>query len=356
MKVSFYHLGNSWIAFKGMVKKLGLETVDPPKITRKTLEFGVKHSPESACEPFKYILGEYRDLLEAGADTIFYMESSAEEACRIPQYMTGPKTILGRLGYKFDTIAWGGKEQKELLEDFRKVSPGLTMFKFKLVQLFGIIKLHYIEWLEDFVNQLRPYAIDKEKCNELMKTGLDLIDKAQSIPNLIKAKRKIKKLARQIKSDRTRKPIPILVVGDLFRILEHEANQHIFEKLGNVGIMPYRSFYLSHYYRKGGKIGPWGKKSFKYRRKFASRYINSTMAFGTLEAVGDTVRALKKNKVKGIIHLYNFTCMPEIVNSVIFKKIAKDFDVPLLSLVSGEHETVAHQDTRIEAFVDLLKK
>jgi predicted nucleotide-binding protein (sugar kinase/HSP70/actin superfamily) len=230
------------------------------------------------------------------------------------------------------------------------------MSKFKLVQLFGIIKLHYIEWLEDYVNHLRPYAINKEECNGLMEKGLDLIDNANSIPSMIKAKRKIKKTGKKIKTGKNKKVIPVMVVGDLFRILEHEANQHIFEKLGDSEILPYKSFYLSHYYRKGGNIGPWGKKSFKYRRKFAKGYIDKAMAFGTLEAVGDTVRMLKQKRVKGIIHMYNFTCMPEIVNSVIFKKIAKDFNVPLLSLASGEHETVAHQDTRIEAFIDLLRK
>ncbi|MBW2986931.1 hypothetical protein KY336_00120, partial [Candidatus Woesearchaeota archaeon] len=176
------------------------------------------------------------------------------------------------------------------------------------------------------------------------------------IISLRNAKIKIKSMGDQIKVDKNKKVIPVMVVGDLFRILEPEANQHIFKKLGEYDILPYRSFYLSQHLRKAGNIGPWGKRSFKYRYKFAQPYIEKKMAIGTLVAVGDTVKELKEKKVKGIIHLYNFTCMPEIVNSVIFKKIAKDFNVPLLSLVSGEHELVAHQDTRIEAFVDLLRK
>jgi len=356
MKVSFYHLGNSWIAFKGMMEKLGLEVVKPPKITKATLAFGVKHSPESACEPFKYILGEYHDILEAGADTIFHIENRSEQACRIPQYTTGPKTILEKLGYKFETIPWGGKNQKELLKEFKKFAPNLNMISFKAAQLFCINKLRYIEWLEDFVNQLRPYAVNKQNCDKLMTMGLDLIDKAQNIISLRNAKIKIKSMGDQIKVDKNKKVIPVMVVGDLFRILEPEANQHIFKKLGEYDILPYRSFYLSQHLRKAGNIGPWGKRSFKYRYKFAQPYIEKKMAIGTLVAVGDTVKELKEKKVKGIIHLYNFTCMPEIVNSVIFKKIAKDFNVPLLSLVSGEHELVAHQDTRIEAFVDLLRK
>lgn len=356
MKVSFYHLGNSWIAFKGMMEKLGFEVIDPPKITKNTLTFGVKHSPESACEPFKYILGEYHDILEAGADTIFHFDNCCEEACRIPQYMTGPKTILGKLGYKFDTISWGGKNQKELLQEFRKFLPNLNIVLFKSAQLFCINKLRYIEWLEDYVNQLRPYAIDKENCNKLMTMSLDMIEKAQNIVSLRNAKIKIKNMGRQIEIDKNKKVIPVMVVGDLFRILEPEANQHVFKKLGEYDVLPYRSFYMSQHLRNAGNIGPWGKRSFKYRYKFAEPYIEKKMAFGTLEAVGDTVKALKEKKIKGIIHLYNFTCMPEIINSVIFKKIAKDFNVPLLSLISGEHELVAHQETRIEAFVDLLKK
>jgi predicted nucleotide-binding protein (sugar kinase/HSP70/actin superfamily) len=190
----------------------------------------------------------------------------------------------------------------------------------------------------------------------LHEKGLELIDKAQNMLQLISAKSKIKKLSKKIERNQD-EPIPIIVVGDLYLILEPAINNHIFEKLGKLGIIPYRSFYLSHFLRRSGKIiGPWGKNSFKSKLKFAKKYMDKTMTYGTLESVGDTVRMLKEKKIKGIIHMHSFTCMPEVINQIIYKKIAKDFKVPLLELSIGEHQTEAHQDTRLEAFVDLLRK
>ncbi|MBW3011414.1 hypothetical protein KY326_04305 [Candidatus Woesearchaeota archaeon] len=356
MKVSFYHLGNMWLGLKAMVEKMGIEIVLPPKMTNKTLAFGTKHSPESACEPFKYILGEYKEALEAGADTIFHLESYQRIGCRIPQYTTGTKAILNRLGYNYQTIPLGGIERKETYEMFKKGNPDLSYAKFNLALLFGIAKMKYIEWLEDLTSQLRPFEKNKGDCNRLMSQGLKILDEVKTMKGLLPAKAKIKLLASKIEPDRSRRPKRVMVVGDLYRILEHFANNNVFEKLGDLGVIPYRSFYLSENLRYYSKLGPWGKKSFKNKWQIAEPYIDKQLAFGTAEAVADTLIAIKEKKIDGIIHTYNFTCMPEIVNNVIFHKISKDFNIPLLSLSAGEHQAEAYHTTRIEAFVDMLNR
>ncbi|UCD21185.1 MAG: hypothetical protein JSW08_01410 [archaeon] len=356
MKVSFYHVGNTWIALKAMFDKLKIPVVAPPEITQASITYGIKHSPEQVCEPFKYILGEYKQCLDAGADTFFYIGSTSREGCRLTQFGVGMKDILRRQGYKIDVIGWGDESLKKNYFQIKKAAPKLTFLQFTFLELWIIIKLSYIEWLEDFVNQLRPYAINPKDCSKLLKQGLELIDKSQNVFSLFSTKQKIKRLGKKIKQDRTRKPIPVIVVGDLYLVLEPAINNHIFEKLGEMGLIPYRSFYLSHFLRRSGKvIGPWGKNTFRYKFKHAKKYMDKTLTFGTLESVGDTVRLLQEKKIKGIVHMHSFTCMPEVINTVIYKKIAKDFNVPLLLLGLGEHHTEAHQETRLEAFVDVLK-
>lgn len=355
MKVSFYHLGNLWIGFKAMVERMGIEVVVPPKMTSRTLAFGTKHAPESACEPFKYILGEYKEALDAGADTIFHLESHQRIGCRIPQYTTGTKAILGRLGYKYQTIPLGGIPRKETYEMFRKANPKLSYANFNLALLFGIAKMRYIEWLEDHVNQLRPFEINKGDCTRLLQKGLDIIDSAKSMKGLLAAKARIKYLSSKIRTDSSRKPLKVMVVGDLYRIVEHFANNNVFEKLGDLGVIPYRSFYLSENLRHYSKLGPWGKKSFKSKWLIADSYIDTQLAFGTKEAVADVLIAID-DQIDGIVHTYNFTCMPEIVNNIVFNRISRDRSVPLLSLSAGEHQSEAYHATRLEAFVDMLKR
>ena len=69
-KVTFPHMGHYFIAFEPLAKIFGDEIIMPPPITKRTLELGAKHSPESACIPFKYNLGNYLEALELGANVL----------------------------------------------------------------------------------------------------------------------------------------------------------------------------------------------------------------------------------------------------------------------------------------------
>ena len=55
-----------------------------------------------------------------------------------------------------------------------------------------------------------------------------------------------------------------------------------------------------------------------------------------------------------MVHLYPFTCMPEIISRSILPQISKEYDMPVLSLVVDEQTGEAGFQTRLEAFIDLL--
>ncbi|MBC7326464.1 MAG: CoA protein activase, partial [Moorella sp. (in: Bacteria)] len=57
MKVTFPHMGHLWLVLKTALEGIGLEVVIPPPCTRRTLELGIRHAPESACLPLKVNLG-----------------------------------------------------------------------------------------------------------------------------------------------------------------------------------------------------------------------------------------------------------------------------------------------------------
>jgi len=60
--------------------------------------------------------------------------------------------------------------------------------------------------------------------------------------------------------------------------------------------------------------------------------------------------------VDGMIHIFPFTCMPELVAQTILTKVQKDLDIPILTLVIDEHTAMGGVETRLEAFVDLLER
>ena len=91
------------------------QSTDPP--------LGAKYSPESACLPFKFILGNFIEALEKGADTIAMITDHGP--CRVGMYDVVMQQILKDLGFQFNWIAmdntriWGNyflrfdRERKE---------------------------------------------------------------------------------------------------------------------------------------------------------------------------------------------------------------------------------------------------
>jgi predicted nucleotide-binding protein (sugar kinase/HSP70/actin superfamily) len=69
-------------------------------ITKKTIELGTKYSPESACIPFKYNLGNFIEALDMGANIL--VQSGG--GCRFGYYGEVQENILRSLGYEFEFL------------------------------------------------------------------------------------------------------------------------------------------------------------------------------------------------------------------------------------------------------------
>ncbi|MGI6574661.1 MAG: hypothetical protein ACOX3A_02135 [bacterium] len=59
MKVTFPHMGTINIPLKAFFTALGVEVIEPPPITQKTISLGTRYAPEFACLPLKINVGNY---------------------------------------------------------------------------------------------------------------------------------------------------------------------------------------------------------------------------------------------------------------------------------------------------------
>ena len=89
--------------------------------------------------------------------------------------------------------------------------------------------------------------------------------------------------------------------------------------------------------------------------KNASKYMKRAIGGECIETIGDTVYAAKHG-IDGVIHIMPFSCMPEIVSQNILSKVSRNENIPVLSLVLDEQTGKAGYITRIEAFIDLVKR
>ena len=87
----------------------------------------------------------------------------------------------------------------------------------------------------------------------------------------------------------------------------------------------------------------------------AKPYLMRDIGGDTLEAVSDVAYADERG-IDGIIHVSPFTCMPEIMSQNIFPKMRENCEIPILSLIMDEQTGKAGYITRLEAFVDLMRR
>src|SRR5690554_6759181 len=101
MRVSFPYMGTI-LVYEKLINILGHEVVKPNRPTKKTIDLGVKYSPEFACFPFKVIMGTYLETLEKGVDLL--VTTGGHGPCRAGYYGELHKKILSSLGYEVEFI------------------------------------------------------------------------------------------------------------------------------------------------------------------------------------------------------------------------------------------------------------
>jgi predicted nucleotide-binding protein (sugar kinase/HSP70/actin superfamily) len=346
MKVAFPYFGYDTISLKIFIENLGAQVCLPPPLTEKTLRLGTEYSPELICLPFKITLGNLIEGLEAGADTLF-MAAGARK-CRFGYYHYIQQTILKQIGNKHHFYP---VSQYTPFEFFFKKMPGIFSVTPARVIAATYLLLQHSALVERFRNYIRKARIlDYNKSREQEKQALRLLDNAKKVNQIRKTKKAIDKLFDNTKniSDDT---IKIGLVGEIYIMLEPFANHDIEKELGKMGVWIWNQRSLYRHLKHLLHIDHYGIK-YKFQ---ASPYLKESPGGEAINTVGEA-RSFIKQGVDGIIHIYPFTCMPENIAYEALQKMSDDYSIPLLSLSIDEHTAQTGLLTRLEAFVDLLKR
>lgn len=353
MKISFPHMGYSYIAFKWLVENMGHECVVPPEPSKRTLDLGVRYAPEFACIPFKILLGTYLEVAEMGAQVI--LTSGGMGPCRAGYYWVMHQKLLDELGKDLRILAF----EPPLcdLRDFWgklhwvRTSGGLSVKEFIRVAKITWGKIKAIDDIEMKSHQLRPFEVSRGETTRTLRQALNLLDQANNIDEIIDAKNEGEKLLDKITVDKSRNPLKIGIIGEIYVVLEPAANHYIQIMLGEMGVETDRSIYLSTYTRNNTIVNLEGDI-----HKIARPYLNEAPIGGHgVNSIGETV-IYARHGFDGVVQLAPFACIPEIVAKSIIPSISRDLGIPVLTLFIDEQTGKAGVQTRLEAFVDLLEK
>lgn len=354
MKMTTPYLGVLHRAYGPVLKKAGVEIIYPPKPTKRTIDLGTKYAPEFACFPFKVTLGSMIEALELGADTIFMIGGWGP--CRFGYYDVIQEQILKELGYSFKM---GSANNPDVLRDMidlmQRISGSRSRLNLYRIFFSILVRLSCLDWVLRRYFQTKPYEEVSGEADRILEKGLFAMEESLSLAQLFKSFFLTAYRFLRMKKRKGLTPLRVAIVGELFTVLDSSANMEIDRWLARRGIEVIKSVWLSDYANDRFRFKPFRKNQFEFSSKQARPYLRFHAGGESIESVGKTVYYAKKG-VDGVIHIFPFTCMPELVAQTILTKVQKDFDLPILTLIIDEHTAFGGVETRLEAFIDLLER
>ena len=353
MKITFPHMGTSWIGFKSLLEGMGHEVVLPPPPTKQTLDLGTKYAPEFACLPFKVLLGTYLEAIEMGADTI--VSSGGVGPCRAGYYTQVQKRILQeQLGYDVRVITfeplrrnWVGTYR--ILRDLVQVS----LREFLSLTWLTWQKLLALDAIERESHRVRPLERDTGATSRLVAQAFTDIDKANTVREVKDVTKDNLEKMKNIPQDLERQPLKVGVIGEIYVVLEPFVNLDVVETLGHMGVYVDRSIFLTDWTIENTILDAFRVEGEMNIKEAARPYLPELIGGHGQNSIGETVLYAKRG-FDGVIQLAPFTCIPEIVAKSIVPKVSEDHNMPVLTLMLDEQTGKAGISTRLEAFVDLL--
>ena len=355
MKITFPYMGPT-TAYKKVLEFLGHDVIIPPKPSQRTIDLGVKYSPEFACFPFKVIMGSYLEAIELGADTV--VTSGGCGPCRAGFYGEVHKRILHNLGYDvnfiiFDSIFKGFRSFKNNFNAIRNHTPIGRLLR-DLPLCWQMIKA--LDAFEKEIKVKRAYEITPGRLSKVWMEIQDLFDKAYTKPAFLEACKKGRELIdsvplREVAPDER---IRIGVVGEILVTMEPTVNMEVESQLNTMGVEVENIHCITEWLRHNTRPKIFGKSHAQKMIDLGAQYVQHAIGGHHQENVGSMVD-FKRRGFDGIVHLMPFGCLPELVTQSASAKLSKDLDMPILTLTIDEQTGQANNTTRLEAFIDLVK-
>jgi len=356
MRLTVPHLGHMDIFLHAMSRRIGPELILPPKTSPRTLLLGMKYSPESTCLPFKFILGNFIEALEKGADTIAMI--SEHGPCRLGMYDVVMQQILRDLGFGFD---WITMDNTHIWSDYflrfdrERRKRGVSFWESLQAIRFGWRKARLCESIERMSHKIRPLEVKRGETTRSQSECLKLIDEASDFRELEGARQQCLERFDRIEKDVSRNPLKILITGEGYMVINPHANQDIERRLGEMGVEVTRTMWFTSQIAFALHLDFFNSRSKRRAIRASKPYLSHDIGGECNASIGYPI-LFKKDGFRGVIQLLPFGCMLEAVAKNILVRVSQEHDIPVLTFSLNENLSETMISTRLSAFVDLLQK
>lgn len=347
-------MGNVAFAARALCQGLEIPYVMPEKNNKGTLVTGAYYSPEEICLPFKIMMGNFLECIRKGADTILFVGSCGP--CRFGEYSELMMKILRKMGHDIELVVFDMSPEIGLGEIRRRLGKISEKSSVSLVRkLSAVKKAMKIESLCDRLDAAAyfkaGYEATRGECKRLLNEYKARLYECKSPEEALSILKIYGKKLASVETDKSKKPLKIAIIGEIYTVIEPFSNLNIEEKLMDYAVSSERMLTPS-WWVKDAALKPLKLNSLRVSRA-AGKYMPYPVGGHCKECVGEASLAGKKG-MDGAIQILPMGCMPEIIAKSILPSIQKDTGLPVLTLIVDEVTGEAGFITRVEAFLDML--
>jgi len=346
-------VGNLQFMAEDFTRRCGLGYVETPEYSERTIEIGVSLSPEHLCFPMKILVGSAIEALEKGADTLLTVAGYGP--CRFNYFAEIQKRILEREGYRFRMITFDTPLDAPL-EFYRNIRALLNGSRFGVLRLpryayITLAKTRICDEIDREAMALRALELQEGSVDLAVEECRAMLGQADTGAEIEEAHRAVQQRLSAVQVDRSRPHIRVGVVGEMLEIMEPYFNYDIERWLARRGAVVERSLFISDIFTPRGRNPVLGFDQDDIDRE-AAPYVNNEVG-GHGQTTVAAAASYARRGFDAAVHLFPFTCMPEVIARTVFTRMSGDLGMPILSMSHDEHTGRAGVQTRLEALVDL---
>lgn len=350
MLLSFPRMGDIHYALAETCRLLDIPYILPAPPGPRVLQLGQELAPEGSCLPFSLVLGNMREALDMGADTLIMLGGSGP--CRFGYFVYLAEKILQDAGYDFQMLIIDRGHNLKTLKALKKAG-GVSWSRLFEAAKYGWLLITCRETLDFLERGYLPQALYPENLLGFINYCRNRLSQTCSCQEIISLREMIMDYGLHMPLRPKEEVLKVGLVGDIYTLLEPYANYCIEEFLRGQGISVYKEMAVSHWIPN--VFLPWRRGPYRERLlRGAYPYLESSVGGFGLESVAH-VRAWISQDVDGIIQLFPLGCMPEIVARSALNKIGPTEGIPILSITMDQHDSSAGFQTRVEAFLEMIK-
>lgn len=295
-----------WLKF---FELLGAEVILSDRTNKEIVNAGAKNCVDEACLPVKAYHGHVINLKNK-VDYLF-----------IPKIMSTQKNEFScpKLCGISEMIRYSIKDAPPIIDttiNFRNSKKDLH----KIVNEIGGYVTQDTEKVQYAFNRALEYYYSYKTLIKKGMLPIDILENEKMIPNNAKKK--------------------IMVLGHPYTMYDAHISMNVIEKLrkNDLKVITQDSFKTEDINKKANTME---KKMF--------------WTFGR-QILGAGLNAVEEKDVLGIIYLSSFACgIDSVIGDIIERRVRRDTNIPFMLLTVDEHTGEAGVDTRIEAFVDMIR-